>query len=73
MSKKKSQARIKLRKAADDLVVEMFQGKWEHLPNFTTRPMDELTELFDELEKRCPDHKREEYKEIFLRSYWENR
>jgi hypothetical protein len=73
MSKKKHQARIKLRKAADDLVVEMFQGKWEHLPNFTTRPMDELTELFDELEKRCPDHKREEYKEIFLRSYWENR
>jgi hypothetical protein len=73
MGKKKHQARINLRKAADEMVVEVFQGKWDHLSNFTTRPVDELTELFDELEKRCPNHKRAEYKETFLRSYLENR
>jgi hypothetical protein len=73
MTKKRHQSRILLRKAADDLVVEMFQGKWDHLPNFKSRPMNELTELFDELEKRCSGHKSEVYKNIFLRSYWENR
>jgi len=73
MTKKKHLARVKLREAADDLVAEMLQGKWEHVPDLRSRPMENLTELFDELEKRCPGHSRDEYKDTFLRSHWEYR
>jgi hypothetical protein len=73
MTKRKHQARIELRKAADELVAEMHAGKWDHVPNLRSRPMESLTELFDELESRCPGHSREEYKETFLRSHWEFR
>lgn len=73
MTKKKHLGRVKLRKAADELVAEMLHGKWDHISDLNSRPMENLTELFEELEQRCPGHSVEEYKEIFLRSHWENR
>jgi len=72
MSKKKKEARIQLRKTADIIVQEWATGKWDHL-NLKSRPVSEYTELFDELEKRCPGHSKEEYRETFRRSHWENR
>ena len=73
MTNSRKLARIELRKVADVLVEEMSQGKWDHVPNLRTRPMEELFELFTELESRCPGHSRIEYVETFLRSHWENR
>ena len=73
MTKKKHSVRIQLREAADELVGEMLQGKWDHVKNLKTRPIDQLVELFEELEIRCPGHSKEEYKETFRRSHWENR
>ena len=73
MTKKKHQAQEELRKAADTLVNEMLQGKWDHIPDLKYRPMENLNELFEELKKRCPGHSLSDYKEIFLRSHWENR
>ena len=72
MTKNKQMARVQLREAADKLVQEWLAGKWDHL-NLQSRPVSELTELFDELEKRCSGHLKEEYRETFRRSHWENR
>ncbi len=73
MTKKKQAARAELRKAADELVNEILSGKWDHIQGLSTRPMDELTEIFEALENRCPGYTQEAYKETFLRSHWENR
>ena len=72
MTKKKQEARDQLREAADTLVQEWLTGKWDHL-DLKSRPVSELTELFEELGKRCSGHSKEEYREAFRRSHWENR
>lgn|GEM_PF-1871782 len=73
MTKKRNLARAELRKAADILIKEMNLGKWDHVINLRIRSVEELSELIDELESRCPGHTRDEYVETFLRSNWENR
>lgn len=73
MTRKGHKTRVELRSAADALVAEVHGGAWDHVPVLRSRPMEDLTELFDELEKRCPGHSRDEYRDVFLRSHWENR
>ena len=73
MTKKKHKAREELKKAADELVNEMWEGRWDHIKDLETRPLSELIELFEELEKRCPGHSHTEYQEAFARSYITNR
>ena len=70
MTKKKHQARVALRKAADELVNEVWEGKWNHIHDLNTRP---ISMLFEELEKRCPGHSIEEYQDAYARSYINNR
>ena len=73
MGKKRQQTRLALRETAAALAIEFHRGDWDHLPDLKNRPMGKLTELFDELEKRCPGHSRDRYSETFQRALWNNR
>ena len=73
MTRKKHEAREALREAADELVAELWEGKWNHIPEISSRPISDLDELFNELERRAPGHSRSEYADAFSRSYINNR
>tara|TARA_R110000868_G_scaffold411322_1_gene703130 strand:- start:4625 stop:4846 length:222 start_codon:yes stop_codon:yes gene_type:complete len=73
VTKQKHEARVALAKAADELVNEVSEGKWDHVPELNSSPIEDLNELFEELERRCPGHGLEEYRDAYARSYIANR
>lgn len=56
MTKRKHEARIRLRDASNALSEEVWQGKWDQLPEIRTKPKGDCTEILEELERRCPGH-----------------
>lgn len=68
MTKRKHQAREALREASNKLSEEFAEGKWDHIPGVRTIPVGDSIELLEELERRCPGHTTEEYREAFRRS-----
>ncbi len=73
MSKKKTAARQALRHAADVLSDEVWQGKWNHIPDLNRRPIPEWAEILSELEKRCPGHSVQAYEDALIRSHFGRR
>jgi len=73
MTKQKQAARKLLRKASDEISDEIWQGKWDHIPNLNNKVISEWTEILKELEKRCPGHKKESYEEALARSHFTRR
>jgi len=65
--------RAELGEAADLLIQEMNEGKWDHITNLKSTPIEEIKELNDELEKRCPGYEKEKYGEAIARSIYYNR
>lgn len=61
MTKKKRLARIALAHAAKELAAEIWDGKWEHIPDLHTTPIGRQLKLANELERRCPGHSLESY------------
>jgi hypothetical protein len=68
MTRKKHLARVRLRDAANALSEEIWEHKWDHLPEVKSTPIGLWTEIPRELEKRCPGHSLEEYQEAIARS-----
>lgn len=73
MTRKKHEARMALATAANDLVREVWERKWDHISDLNNRPIGDLNELFEELERRCPGHGLDEYRDAYARSYITNR
>jgi hypothetical protein len=69
MTQKKHAARVALSKAADELVDEVRQGKWDHIQTLKSKPIGDQPELFAELERRCPGHTKEAYADAYARSF----
>ena len=59
--------------ASDALIMEMNQGKWDHIPNLNNIPITQIIEINEELEKRCPGYEKEQYQESIARSIINNR
>lgn len=70
---KREAQRAELGKASDLLIQEMNEGKWDHIPNLHSTPTEEIRELNEELERRCPGYEKEKYGEAIARSIWYNR
>jgi hypothetical protein len=64
---KKHLARQELAAAADVLSAEIWEHKWDHLPE-VARPVNEWHELIAELKRRCPGHSNEAYRDAIARS-----
>jgi hypothetical protein len=64
---KKHLARQTLAAAADALSAEIWQHKWDHLPE-VARPVNEWRELIAELNRRSPGHSEEAYRDAIARS-----
>ena len=73
MTKKKHEARLRLRDAAGTLSEEVWEGKWDHLREIRTKPIGKCTEILKELERRCPGHSLEEYRDAYSRSMFTHR
>lgn len=73
MTKRKHDARIRLRDASNALSEEVWEGKWDHLPEIRTKQIGECTEILKELERRCPGHSLEEYRDAYSRSMFTHR
>ena len=73
MTKQNHQAREALREASNKLSEEFAEGKWDHIPGIRKMPVGDSVELLKELERRCPGHTTEEYREAFLRSVFTQR
>jgi hypothetical protein len=65
--------RASLGLASDALVQEVSQGRWSHIPNLGSTPIEEWKDILDELAKRCPGHPSEEYTTALRRSVLNNR
>jgi hypothetical protein len=52
---------------------EVWDGKWDHLPEIRKKPIGECIEILQELERRCPDHSPEEYRDAYCRSMFTHR
>jgi hypothetical protein len=50
-----------LEAAAYELAGEVWDGKWDHVPEVKTRPIDEWTAIPAELERRCPGYSTDQY------------
>jgi hypothetical protein len=72
MSNKKKQQKQQMKLALQDisnkLSEEIWEDKWDHIPGIQTKPIGECTEILQELERRCPGHTLEEYKDAIARS-----
>ncbi len=71
MTHKKHLARQALAAAADALSDEIWEGKWNHIPELRTKPIGkygEIIEIMRELERLCPGHSQEEYQDAIARS-----
>ncbi len=73
MTKKKQAARKSLREASDEISDEVWQGKWDHIPNLNGKVISEWTEILKELEKRCPGHTKEKYEDALASSHFTRR
>jgi hypothetical protein len=70
MTKKKHLARIKLRDTAEALSLEIHEHKWDHLGEFPRKPIGKWKEIPRELERRCPGHSLEEYRDALARAMY---
>ena len=59
--------------SADELSDEIRNGRWDHVANLRSVRVGDMKEITDELERRCPGHLLEEYKDAISRSMWINR
>ena len=73
MTKERQTARKSLRKLADEISDEVWQGKWDHIPNLNGKVISEWTKVLEELEKRCPGHTKEGYEDALARSHFTRR
>ncbi len=73
MTKWKHEARERLREASNALSEEVWEGKWDHLPEIRKKTIGECTEILRELERRCPGHSVEEYRDAYCRSMFTDR
>jgi hypothetical protein len=65
--------RSSLDQKANELAQEMSVGQWSHVPNLSSTPIEELKEILNELEARCPGHTINEYEYALRRSIFFNR
>lgn len=73
MTQKKHEARTQLRDVSNSLCREVWDGKWDHLPEVHTSPIAEHLKLLEELERRCPGHSLEDYRDAYCRAMCNNR
>jgi hypothetical protein len=67
MTQKKHLARVALSKAAKALSEEIWEGKWDHLQEVESVPIGQWAEMAKELERRCPGHTLQEYRDAICR------
>ena len=65
---KRKTEREKLGKIADQLIDEVWEGKWNHVQNLDSTPIGEWPLIIDEFKIRCPNHTQEEYIDSLKRS-----
>ena len=70
MTKKKQQARLALANAAKVLAGEIWDGKWDHVPERHKAPMGKQVVLARELERRCPGHSLEAYQAALAEAWF---
>jgi hypothetical protein len=73
MTKKKHEARERLRDASNALSEEVWEGKWDHFPEIRSKPIGECMDILRELERRCPGHSITEYRDAYCRSMFTHR
>jgi hypothetical protein len=62
MTHKKHLARQALTAAAETLATEIWEHKWDHVPEVKALPIGEWVAMLHELERRCPGHSSEAYR-----------
>ena len=50
-----------LEEAASVLIDEIWDRKWDHVPEVKTKPIDQWTAIPAELQRRCPGYSAEQY------------
>jgi hypothetical protein len=73
MTRKKHAARVALAAAADQLVAEVWENKWNHVPEVKSTPIGLWVAIPRELERRCPGHSLEEYRDAISRCMFTRR
>ncbi len=73
MTKRKHEARTRLRDASNALSEEVWEGKWDHLSEIRSKPIGKCTSILIELEKRCPGYSLEDYRDAYCRSMFTHR
>lgn len=64
----KQQTKLALQDISNKLSEEIWEGKWDHIPGIHTKPIGQCMEILQELERRCPGHTTEDYKDAIVRS-----
>jgi hypothetical protein len=72
-SARRQEERKALSKASLELAEEIWSEKWVHVTDLRTKPVCDCKEIMEELEKRCPGHTDDEYREAISRGMWESR
>jgi len=67
MTTKKHLARVALSSAARALTEEIWEGKWNHIPEVKTMPIGNWIDMVRELERRCPGHSPQDYRDAIGR------
>lgn len=52
-----------LEEAGFQLAMEIYDGRWNHVPDIHRKPAPACPELLEELERRCPGHSLPEYRQ----------
>jgi hypothetical protein len=59
---------LALQDNSNKLSEEIWEGKWDKIPGIQAKPIGECTEIFQELERRCPGDTLEDYRDAIARS-----
>ena len=62
-----------LSKAAYILADEIWDGKWKHVSDLSSKPVPDCIEIINELEKRCPGHEKRKYERAIAQGMFESR
>lgn len=62
-----------LKSAAYKLAEEIWDKKWEHVSDLKTKPVPDCVEIIDELRRRCPGYRLEQYKRAIAQGMFESR
>jgi hypothetical protein len=71
MTDTKHAARVELQRVALKLIVDVSTGKLGR--DLSSKPFEEWTDVLAELERQCPGHSKDTYRDVLARASWNNR